>query len=94
MSILLNRETRVLVQGITGRIGRVQAKWMLDYGTNIVAGVTPSRTGLLSRSGTLSYESSIDRAAAGLGQSTVVGVEVAKYPVEVVELVQRHLMLS
>jgi succinyl-CoA synthetase alpha subunit len=45
VSILLNRETRVLVQGITGRIGRVQTKWMLDYGTNIVAGVTPGKGG-------------------------------------------------
>jgi succinyl-CoA synthetase alpha subunit len=45
MSILLNRNTRVLVQGITGRIGRVQTKWMLDYGTNIVAGVTPGKGG-------------------------------------------------
>jgi len=45
MSILLNRETRVLVQGITGRIGRVQTKWMVEYGTNVVAGVTPGRGG-------------------------------------------------
>jgi len=45
MSILLNRETRVLVQGITGRIGRVQTKWMLEYGTNVVAGVTPGKGG-------------------------------------------------
>jgi len=45
MSILLNRETKVLVQGITGRVGRVQTKWMLEYGTNIVAGVTPGKGG-------------------------------------------------
>ncbi len=45
MSILLNRETRVLVQGITGKVGRAQTKWMLEYGTNIVAGVTPGRSG-------------------------------------------------
>jgi len=45
MSVLLNRETRVLVQGITGRAGRVQTKWMLEYGTNIVAGVTPGKGG-------------------------------------------------
>ena len=45
MSILLNRETGVLIQGITGRIGRVQTRWMLDYGTNIVAGVTPGKGG-------------------------------------------------
>jgi succinyl-CoA synthetase alpha subunit len=45
MSILLNKDTRVLVQGITGKIGRAQTKWMLDYGTKIVAGVTPGRGG-------------------------------------------------
>jgi succinyl-CoA synthetase alpha subunit len=45
VSILLNRNTKVLVQGITGRIGRVQTRWMLDYGTNIVAGVTPGKGG-------------------------------------------------
>jgi succinyl-CoA synthetase alpha subunit len=45
MSILLNKKTRVLVQGITGRIGRVQTHWMLAYGTGIVAGVTPGKGG-------------------------------------------------
>ena len=45
MSILLNRETKVLVQGITGRAGRAQTQWMLEYGTNIVAGVTPGKDG-------------------------------------------------
>ena len=45
MGILLNKNTRVLVQGITGRIGRVQTQWMLAYGTNIVAGVTPGKGG-------------------------------------------------
>jgi len=45
MSILLNKDTRVLVQGITGRVGRAQTKWMLEYGTRIVAGVTPGKGG-------------------------------------------------
>lgn len=45
MSILINKDTRVLVQAITGRSGRLQAKAMLDYGTNIVAGVTPGKGG-------------------------------------------------
>jgi succinyl-CoA synthetase alpha subunit len=45
MSILLDKDTRVLVQGITGRIGRIQTKWMLEYGTRIVAGVTPGKGG-------------------------------------------------
>jgi succinyl-CoA synthetase alpha subunit len=45
MSILLDEKTRVIVQGITGRIARVQTKWMLDYGTAIVGGVTPGKGG-------------------------------------------------
>lgn len=45
MTILINETTRVLVQGITGRSGRLQAKVMLDYGTKIVAGVTPGKGG-------------------------------------------------
>jgi succinyl-CoA synthetase alpha subunit len=45
MSILLDKNTRVLVQGITGRIGRAQTKWMVEYGTRIVAGVTPGKGG-------------------------------------------------
>lgn len=43
--ILVNRETRVLVQGITGREGQFHTKQMLDYGTKIVAGVTPGKGG-------------------------------------------------
>ena len=45
MSILLNDDTRVIVQGITGKIGSVQTKWMLQYGTKIVGGVTPGKGG-------------------------------------------------
>jgi succinyl-CoA synthetase alpha subunit len=45
MSILLDRTTKVLVQGITGKIGSVQTRWMKEYGTNIVAGVTPGKGG-------------------------------------------------
>jgi succinyl-CoA synthetase alpha subunit len=45
MSILLNKDTRVVVQGITGKTGRIQTRFMLDYGTKIVAGVTPGKGG-------------------------------------------------
>jgi succinyl-CoA synthetase alpha subunit len=47
MSILMNDSTRVIVQGITGRIGSVQAHWMLQYGTKVVGGVTPGKGGTL-----------------------------------------------
>jgi len=45
MSILINKDTRVLVQGITGNEGRFHTEQMLEYGTNIVAGVTPGKGG-------------------------------------------------
>lgn len=45
MSVLINRETRVLVQGITGRSGSLQTKSMVEYGTKVVAGVTPGKGG-------------------------------------------------
>lgn len=47
MSILVNRESRVLVQGITGREGGFHAQRCMEYGTNIVAGVTPGRGGTM-----------------------------------------------
>lgn len=45
MSILIGKETKLLVQGITGREGSFHTKQMLDAGTNIVAGVTPGKGG-------------------------------------------------
>jgi succinyl-CoA synthetase alpha subunit len=45
MSILIDQERRVLVQGLTGREGRARAKLMVQYGTQVVAGVTPGKRG-------------------------------------------------
>jgi len=45
MSILVNKNTRLVVQGITGREGEFHARQMAEYGTNIVAGVTPGKGG-------------------------------------------------
>lgn len=45
MSILVNKNTRLVVQGITGREGEFHTRRMLDYGTNLVAGVTPGKGG-------------------------------------------------
>ena len=45
MSILLDRESRVIVQGITGRMAQFHTREMLDYGTNVVAGVVPGKGG-------------------------------------------------
>ncbi|HXE72652.1 MAG TPA: succinate--CoA ligase subunit alpha, partial [Candidatus Nitrosotenuis sp.] len=45
MSILLDKNTRVIVQGITGKEGRFHAEQMQKYGTCLVGGVTPGRGG-------------------------------------------------
>lgn len=45
MSILVGKDTRLLVQGITGSAGAFHAKQMMDYGTRVVSGVTPGRGG-------------------------------------------------
>ena len=45
MSVLIDKNTRVVVQGITGREGSFHAQQMLDYGTKVVAGVTPGKGG-------------------------------------------------
>ena len=45
MAILIDETKRVLVQGITGREGRARTKLMREYGTNVVAGVTPGKAG-------------------------------------------------
>ncbi len=45
MSILINKDTKVLVQGITGSEGSFHTKLMLEYGTKVVAGVTPGKGG-------------------------------------------------
>ena len=45
MSILIDKNTKVVVQGITGRDGAFHTRQMLDYGTKIVAGVTPGKAG-------------------------------------------------
>ena len=45
MSIFLNRDSRVIVQGITGRMAQFHTKEMLDYGSNVVAGVVPGKGG-------------------------------------------------
>ncbi|NJN68206.1 MAG: succinate--CoA ligase subunit alpha [Chloroflexaceae bacterium] len=45
MSILVDKETRLIVQGITGREGEFHTRQMVAYGTNVVGGVTPGRGG-------------------------------------------------
>ena len=45
MSILINKDTRLIVQGITGRDGSFHATKMKEYGTNVVGGTSPGKAG-------------------------------------------------
>jgi succinyl-CoA synthetase alpha subunit len=130
MSVLVNESTRVVVQGLTGREGSFHAQQMIEYGTKVVAGVTPGKggtkhldvpvfntvaeavratranasvifvpppfaadailesidaimpgrihkqgnVGLVSRSGTLTYEAVDQLTRLGIGQSTCIGI--------------------
>ena len=49
MSILIDANTRLVIQGITGSEGTFHTKQMLEYGTNVVAGVTPGKGGTFYR---------------------------------------------
>jgi succinyl-CoA synthetase alpha subunit len=67
VSILVGRETRLLVQGITGREGEFHSRAMLDYGTQIVAGVTPAKGGQSALDGRVRVYDTVADAVAESG---------------------------
>ena len=67
MSILVNRETRLLVQGITGREGEFHSRAMVEYGTNVVAGVTPGKGGQTAIDGRVPVFDTVGDAVAQTG---------------------------
>jgi succinyl-CoA synthetase alpha subunit len=70
MGVLVGKDSRVLIQGITGRDGRFHALQMKEYGTNVVAGVTPGKGGQ-SVDGIPVYDT-VEEAAAETGADTSV----------------------
>ena len=71
MSIFADEKTRLLVQGITGREGSFHARQMLEYGTNLVAGVTPGKGGQRFE-GKVPVFDTVAEAVAATGANTTV----------------------
>jgi succinyl-CoA synthetase alpha subunit len=70
MSIFINKKTKILVQGITGRDGSFHAKQMKDYGANVVGGVTPGKGG--TKVSDIPVFNTMEEAAAKTGANTSV----------------------
>ena len=71
MSIFIDNDTTLLVQGITGRDGSFHAKQMMEYGTKVVAGVTPGKGGQQFE-GTVPIFNTVAQAVAATGANTSV----------------------
>ena len=70
MSILVGRDTRLVVQGITGREGDFHSRAMLEYGTRIVAGVTPNKGGRRAVDGRVPVFDTVADAVRETGANT------------------------
>ncbi|MFL5652282.1 MAG: succinate--CoA ligase subunit alpha [Chloroflexota bacterium] len=70
MSIIVGPETRLLVQGITGREGEFHSRAMQEYGTRIVAGVTPGKGGQSALDGTVPVFDTVAEAVRQTGANT------------------------
>ncbi len=77
MSILIDSDTKVIVQGITGRDGSFHAQQMIDYGTQVVAGVTPGKGGQEALGAPVF--NSVSEAVSATGADTSVMYVPAKF---------------
>ena len=70
MSILIGKETRLVVQGVTGREGEFHSRAMLEYGTPLVAGVTPGKGGQTALDGRVPVYDTVEEAVGETGANT------------------------
>ena len=73
MSIFIDEKTKVIVQGITGRMAKFHTKEMIEYGTNVVAGVTPGKSGQIVE-GVPVFDTVKDAVAATGAEASLVFV--------------------
>ncbi len=96
MAILLNKDTRVIVQGITGREGMARSRFMIAFGTRVVAGVTPGRGG--AKVGAVPVYDTVSEAVERHGPvdasvTFVPGLHVKKAVIEAVDAGIRFIVM-
>jgi succinyl-CoA synthetase alpha subunit len=86
MSILVDKSTRLLVQGITGREGSFHTEQMIAYGTHVVAGVTPGKGGQWFRANSkrVPVFDTVKKAAEATGANTSIIFVPARFAVDAV----------
>ena len=85
MSILVGNQSRVAVQGITGREGAFHTQQMIDYGTNVVAGVTPGKGGEWAVGNTPVFDTVREAVAATGANVTIIFVPARFAPDAIIE---------
>jgi succinyl-CoA synthetase alpha subunit len=83
VSIFINKDTKLVVQGITGRDGSFHTKQAIEYGTNVVAGVTPGKGGQTFE-GSVPIFNTVADAVAEAGANTSVIFVPAKFAAEAI----------
>ncbi len=79
MTILVDKNTRLLVQGITGREGEFHSLQMIEYGTQVVAGVTPGKGGQTACDGQVPVFDTVSEAVAETGANASVVYVPARF---------------
>jgi succinyl-CoA synthetase alpha subunit len=84
MAILVDRDTRLLVQGITGRAGEFHASRMLAYGTRVVAGVTPGKGGQRACEDRVPVYDTVAEAVAATGANASILYVPARFATDAI----------
>ena len=84
MSILVNKDTRLVVQGITGKEGLFHSHQMLDYGTQVVAGTRPGKGGEWVLDGKVPVFDSVQIAVEATGANTSIIFVPARFAADAI----------
>jgi len=84
MAILVDKNTRLLVQGITGREGEFHSQQMIEYGTQVVAGVTPGKGGQWACDGKVPVFDTVAEAVAATGANASIVYVPARFAADAV----------